>query len=58
MKAIYEKRYPRINDRDSIKDFNIIVNNYPTEKGYAVEFWMSQGMVHIIVYDVNLVEGE
>ena len=57
MKMIYEVLKDMNSDRDSIKEVSIVANKYPTEKGFAIEVWMSPKFVHIKVYDINKVEG-
>lgn len=57
MKVVKEELLDTKNDRDSIKALSIISNNYPTEKGFAIQCWMSPCFVHIVVYDINKVEG-
>ena len=56
MKVIKEELIDTKSDRESIKRLSIISNKYPTEKGYAIQCWMSPCFVHIMVYDINKVE--
>lgn len=54
MKMILEKLIETKSNRDSIKELSIIANNYPCDKGYAIETWLSPNFVHIKVYDLEV----
>ena len=58
MRVIKEELIDTKSDRESIKRLSILSNRYPTEKGYAIQCWMSPCFVHIIVYDLNKVDGK
>ena len=58
MKLIKEILKDTKGDRDSIKEFSILSNKYPTEKGYVIQCWISALFVHIMVYDINKVENK
>lgn len=58
MKVVKEILKDTCGDRESIKELSILSNRYPTEKGYAIQCWMSPCFVHIMVYDINKVESK